>query len=234
MWIDRGHFWEHNAKQGTDAWKEARIGRINSSTSGAMADQSKFKTAEQSGKIIAGIEEENFTMEALERMEFGVVQEPTARMWYEKTHKCKVLERGLCVPKNNFIIGASVDGDVLNTEGIVEIKCPKEMYFPIVKYMENQNFGWKPEPGYHSHIWDTHYAQMQHGMHVLKKKWCDYIVYSPPTGQVFTQRFYYDPKYWKSHYAKIKENYDLYIKPYLPSNYPLKNDLKILKIEKKK
>ena len=225
MWKDRGHYYEHCEKQGTEKWKDARVGRINSSNSGAMADKSRFKSAEETGKIIAGVVEDNFTPEAIERMNKGTLYEPTARKWYEKNNKCKALERGLCVLKSDITIGASVDGDVLNSDGIIEIKCPQKMYRPILTYLENVEHGWKPEKGYHDHIWETHYCQMQHGMFVLNKKWCDYIVYCVESSQVFTQRVDFNPEYWKEHHSVIKNNYNKYVYPYLKNGYPNKIDI---------
>ena len=222
MWVDRGLFWEHTAPQGTDGWKEARKGRINSSNSGAMAEKSRFKSAEETGKIIAGVEEDSFSPEAIERMAHGTREEPTVRNWYEKEYKCQVLERGLCVSKDNYRIGASVDGEVIGSDVILEIKCPVKMYGPLVTYMENVDHGWKPPVGYHDHIWENHFLQVQHGMHILQKKYCDYVVYCSSSSRVFTQRIAFDPEYWQDHYSLLKTNYDKYIYPYVKDTvYPL-------------
>jgi len=79
--------------------------------------------------------------------------------------------------------------------------------------------GWKPPKNYTDHIWDAHYTQCQHGMAVLGKKWCDYIVYC--NYQIFKQRIVFDPKYWENHYSTIKKNYEIYIRPYLKNGYPI-------------
>ena len=220
-WKDCGNFWEHVAEQGTDEWKNARIGRVNGSNSGSMGNKSRFKTAEETGKIIAGVATETFSPEALERMNKGTKNEPVVRNWYEKEYNCKVLERGLCVLKTDITIGASVDGDVLNTDKIIEIKCPVKMYRPLLTYMENTEHGWKPEKDYVGHIWETHYCQMQQGMFVLNKKYCDYIVYSDSDSQIFTQRISFNPVFWKEHYKLIKENYNKYVLPHLKPGYPI-------------
>jgi len=217
-WREYDNFWEHTAEQGTEAWKNARIGRVNGSNSGAITGKSRFKSPEETGKIIAGVETEIFSEEALERMNHGTKMEPLVRNWYEKEYNCSVLERGLCVLKSDVTIGASVDGDILNTDGIIEIKCPVKMYQPLLTYMENVEHGWKPEKEYVGHIWETHYCQMQQGMFVLNKKYCDYIVYCEP--QVFTQRINFNPEFWKEHYSVIKKNYNKYVLPYLKSGYP--------------
>ena len=221
MWTDHGAFFEHNAPQGTKAWKEARIGVCTGSVSGALAGNSRFKNPEETGKIIANVEEEKFTEEALERMNYGHKYEPEARKWYENAYKCKVLERNLCRSKEDFRIGASVDGDIINKNGIIEIKCPQKMYRPLISYMDMKASGWIPPSNYYDHIWPTHLDQCFHGMYVLKRDFCDYIVYCPEEGKIFTQRINFDLDYWNNHYAKLSTNYDLYVKPYLLPGYPI-------------
>jgi len=217
-WKEHANYWEHSAPQGSEEWKNIRIGRVNTSDSGALVGESNFKTPEQTGKIIAGLE----TVPDNAAMQHGHKYEPYARKWYEKQYNCKVKELGLCVCKWDITIGASVDGIVIDTDGIIEVKSPQKMYKPLQNYIDHVNRGWKPEAGYKDHIWKTHYSQMQHAMFVLNKKWCDYIVYCTSTGQIFTQRIKFDMEFWKQHYLKIKENYNLYVKPHiLNTEYPI-------------
>lgn len=221
MWVDRGTFWEHRASQGSEEWKKARMGRINSSNTGAMAGKSSFKNPEETGRFIAGVEVEEFSTKSLEAMNHGHQFEPICREWYEKTYKCKVLERGLCIPKNCDFIGASVDGEIIGTEGIIEIKCPKKMYRPILNYMNMKEQGWTPPINYYNHIWSTHLCQMMQAMFVLNKQYCDYIVYSTEDSKVFVQRVHFDPIFWNNHFEIIQTNYSSYIIPYL-TNSPLR------------
>lgn len=218
-WIDRGSYFESTAKQNTPEWLEARFGRVNGSDTGALAGKSIFKTPEEKGKIIAGIETESFKPENLEAIDHGHRFEPVCRRWYEKTYRCKILERGSCVSKQDPLIASSVDGEIISQDGLIEIKCPKKMYAPIIKYMEMKKQGWNPGPHFYDHIWETHLAQMMQAMFVLKKSFCDYIVYSTDDSQVFVQRVHFDPVYWSKHYATVKRNYTLYVQPYLPKNY---------------
>ena len=213
MWKDRGVYYEHTAPQGTDEWIKARIGRCNGSDSGGLAGESNFDTPEQVGKYIAGVEKKDLS--GNQAVQHGHKTEPISRAWYEKTYNCKVIERGYCIPKDSGIIGASVDGDIVDSEGIIEIKCPVSMYRPILKYMEMKENGWIPPERYLDHIWKTHYCQMQQGMFVLKKKYCDYIVYSTEDKKAFVQRVWFDPEFWEQHYAKLEKNYELYVRPYL-------------------
>jgi putative phage-type endonuclease len=217
-WKDCGDYWEYLAPQGSEKWKNARMGRVNSSDSGAIVGESSFKTPEQTGKIIAGLDK----VEDNAAMQHGHKYEIDARKWYSQKYNVQVLERGLCVCKYDITIGASVDGEVLNSDKIIEIKCPLKMYKPIQNYIDNLNRGWKPEKNYVGHIFKLHYCQMQQAMFVLNKKYCDYIVYCTSTLQIFNQRINFDPEFWRSHYLKIKENYNLHVVPYiLRTDYPI-------------
>lgn len=222
MWVDQGEFWECTASQKSEEWLRARIGRVNGSNTGALAGKNeRFKTAEETGKLIAGVIQEQFEQKNIDAMLHGNNFENTARVWYEKNYNCKILERGLAVCKSDYRIGASIDGEVIGQDLLIEIKCPLKLWRPIVQYMEAKSHGWKPPPNYHDHIWETHYCQMQQSMFVLKKSFCMYIVYSTSDAKVFTQRVAFDPVYWNNHYSLIKKNYDLYVKPHLNGTYPI-------------
>ena len=223
QWLDRGSYWEHVAEQGTDQWLQARIGRITGSVAGALIGRSNFKSAMETGLIIAGAKVEKFSEKSITVMQHGTDTEPIARDWYMATNKCKVVERGLCVPKWDMEIGTSVDGDIIGTDGIIEIKCPMKMYSPVKQYMNQVASGWQPPQNFYNHIWSTHFIQMQHSMYVLGKKWCDYIVYCSPENTVFTQRIPFNPDYWNNTlYPMLKKNYNLYVKTNIVNNnYPL-------------
>ena len=154
-------------------------------------------------------------------MNSGTINEPTARVWYSRYSGYNIVERGLIVPKSDYTMGASVDGDIVGTDGIIEIKCPVAMYYPLKQYMDQKKAGWIPRSDYVKHIWPTHLAQMYHAMWVMGKKWCIYIVYSTMDQAVFTQKIDFDPVYWDNHYKIITENYAKYVKPYLNGEYPI-------------
>jgi predicted phage-related endonuclease len=221
-WVDHGKYWELTAPQGTDLWKEGRERRVTTSVSGALAGRSKFKTPEEQGLIIAGLKEEIFTEEQLELMGHGTKLEPEARKWCIQYLNKNIVEKGLIVPKFDPFLGASIDGDIEGTDGIIEIKCPKWMYGPLSQYMDQKTIGkWTPPPGYYKHIWPTHYDQIQHALAVTGKNWCMYIVYSTSDKKIFTQKIPFDPKYWESHYKILRENYKKYVAPHLNGTLPL-------------
>jgi hypothetical protein len=222
VWIDRGRYWEHTGKQGTQPWKDARKGRVTSSNGPALGGKSNFKTPEEIGEIIAGVREEVFSEKSIEYMTHGTITEPKSRKWFEDTYKCKVLERGLCVLKSDTRFGASVDGDIIDSDGCIEIKCPQKMYNTLLNYMENISHGWIPPNGFVSHIFPTHLYQCLQACYVLGKKYCIYIVYSVSTEQVFTQKIVFTEELWREHYNEMKKNYQIYVVPHLKdSQYPL-------------
>jgi hypothetical protein len=108
------------------------------------------------------------------RMEEGIRKEPTARFHYCKEMKKKVIVKGIAIDTENKWLGHSGDGYVLdgdnetddiksvydkNAIGIIEIKCPQRAYTEISR---------------------EYIIQMQTGMIVHKKDWCDFVVYTTP------------------------------------------------------
>ncbi len=219
-WLDRGDYWEHNASQGTKEWLNSRIGRVTTTKSNDLVYNSQFSNPEKTGKIIAGVLIEVFKPKNIEAMKYGTEHEEEARKYYIHKTNNKVKERNLIIPKNSneMWLGASIDGDVIDTKGIIEIKCPKIMYKPITNYLERKEKG-ITQRGYR-HIYDKHIHQMMQGMYIRKKEWCDYIVYTKE--KVFIQRIFFNEIYWnKVFYPKLKINYIKYVQPYLKNNYPI-------------
>lgn len=223
-WKDCGRFWTNTAPQGSIDWLAARKGlipmreivgkdyktkstttdgilicsRVTGSNFGSAVGVSKFTTPEELALYVSGLQEQKFTEESLKNMAHGTAYEPIAREWYQSTTGSEVEEVGLVVPKWNLHLGSSVDGIVKGEKGILEIKCPKKMYGPLSNHIYHLDKGWTPpNKYYHEHIWDTHYAQMQGGMAILDKEWCDYIVYSTSDCRVYTERILFNKNYWE-------------------------------------
>ncbi len=215
-WLYKEKYRVSLAKQGSKEWLDDRKGqipvhffsgidllktdtvnaRVTGSKYGAAAGQSPFTTPEDLAMEIAGLKKSVFSEEAKKRMDHGTNEEPNARRWYEKKYGVVVEEIGLVVPTWDFHLGASVDGVVKDQDGIIEIKCPAKMYQPLRNHMTLRATGWKPKMYYHAHIWPSHYDQMQGGMAILDKKWCDYIVYSTSEKQVYCERVLFNQNYW--------------------------------------
>ena len=107
-----------------------------------------------------------------------------------------------------------------NEIGLIEIKCPQKFYKPLKEYLADE----KPYTENYDHIWRTHYAQMQMGMAIFNKEWCDYIVYCLPENYVFLERVPRNRKYWESLYSEVKIFITEILDPVLKSQgskYPL-------------
>jgi len=234
-WISRGSCLINLAKQGTPPWEHARKGnipvhyltniflslcspsistnktvntRVTGSNYGAAAGRSRFSTPRELALEISGVRKKIFSEESKKNMAHGTKHEPNARRWYEEHFGVEVEEIGLAVPKWNFHLGASVDGIVKGQKGIIEIKCPKKMYKPLQDHIKLRESGWKPKTKYYrSHIWPTHYDQMQGGMAVLNMDWCDYIVYSTSDKEVYYERVHFNAKYWTECLYPSLENF---------------------------
>lgn len=220
-WIKHKTYWELLAPQKDPIWLEGRKGRITSTAAAGMVGESPFKTIEQQANIISGVTKEEFSEKTLKIMNHGTENEAPTREWAEKHFNVKIVERGLVVPVWNLDLGGSVDGDIVGTDGIIEIKCPVKMYGPILEYMEKVKKGWKPPANYYKHIYSSHYFQCQHNLRIMSKKFCIYIVNSVSEGIIFTQIIKYDEDHWNKYYPIIKENYNKYVKPNLTDKYPI-------------
>lgn len=220
-WEDKGEYYLNKAEQGTDEWKSFRKFRITASNFGAAVGLSKFSTPTEIAEDTCNIKPKVFDENSIKNMSHGTLMEPLARDWYCNKKGVEVVEVGLAVPKWNHYIGASLDGDVIGTDGIIEIKSPKKMYFPLKKHMnksaEERKLLFQTNPYYHDHIWDTHYSQMQGAMMVTGKKWCDYIVYASEDNLVFCERVRLNEKYWNNFlYPKLQEFIKNEMIPILP------------------
>lgn len=122
----------------------------------------------------------NLPQNGSKAIEWGIEQEPIARKKYEGQKFCEVKEVGLIKPTELDNYGVSVDGLVYNN-GIIEIKCPFNNSNHI-KHLVGS-------------IDDKYKTQMQFGLYVTGRKWCDFISYNPnftPETQLYIKRFYPD------------------------------------------
>lgn len=149
----------HNFEQGSDDWHKIRLGKFTGTNAYPVANQGKgLETLcdEKASEILTGKVNDYFKNEAMER---GNELEYNSLLTYEFMTGNTVKQVGF-VERNKYI-GYSPDG-LVNDDGLIEIKnMTNKIYF---RYALNRKI--KPE----------HYSQMQYGMMVCKKKWCDYVV----------------------------------------------------------
>lgn len=120
---------EYNCDQRSEAWYDARLGRITGTRFKDLMADEKTKTYQDlitdlACEMITGRAEETYTNSIMEK---GIETEPEARKEYENITGLKVKEVGFIIPDENTIyhnwIGISPDG-LTPDNGMIEIKCP--------------------------------------------------------------------------------------------------------------
>jgi hypothetical protein len=219
MWKDYSTYKLSLHPQGTEEWKSLRVGRITMSNISSCTARSMYKTdPEEISDLICNVTK----IENNSAMEHGVKMEPIIRDWYSETVNKPIKEVGLAVWKKDPRFGGSLDGEImlnpdseLSEEGI-EIKAPRKMYWKLVEYIEAKKKGFTFYPGYHEHVFNSHYDQMTGNAIITNKKAMHYIVVCSDTQQAFVQRFPVDIDHWeKELYPKACLFYDCHIQPKL-------------------
>jgi putative phage-type endonuclease len=191
-WIEKENFWILNVRQRSKEWYRARYGRCTSSLFSACIGEDCYLTPDLALKQI----KQEVIIQPTFAMQRGIRLEPIARSIYEKNFRVKVEEIGLAIPKWNLNLAASTDGLVGN-EGIIEIKCPVRYYKSLELLRNNKNFRELINP--------AHYLQMQGGMAILERQWCDYIIYYEELKKIFIYRIPFDREYWNEKYKFLKQ-----------------------------
>lgn len=117
----------------------------------------------------------------------GNTYEPIAREEYEMARMEIVEQVGIIYRDNDKKLGFSPDG-LVNDDGMIEIKCPK-----------SQNHAKTILEGY---IKKEYIEQIQFGLFVTNRKWCDFVSYDPYSKikKIHVIRIYPD----KEHQQKLK------------------------------
>lgn len=188
-----------NFEQGSELWLAVRAGRCTASRFGDA--RAKLMKASKNGKAgdPAGSALDYAWSIALERiagkpvdesfatwqMKRGTELEPHARLAYECETGNLASESGICVSDCERFAYSS-DG-LVDDDGMIEIKCPAA-------------------PAKIGAIWSSpesaaaeYIDQIQGGLWITGRKWCDFIMYCPwlePVGKdLFVQRIHRDEAY---------------------------------------
>lgn len=166
--------------QGSPEWLEARTGVITASRFKDAVDALKNGTPSAKSvsyaaqvaieRISRTPSDEGFTTWQMRR---GTELEPTARMEYEVITGNLASESGLALTEDG-VFGYSTDGFV-GDDGLIEIKCPASPEKIVA-------------------IWATgdlaeYIHQIQGGLWITGRKWCDFIMYCPQLEPVRKQLF---------------------------------------------
>lgn len=173
------------ADQGTDEWKQARVGVPSGSkfsdimAKGGGATRATYLTALALERI-TGVREEFKTTFAMDQ---GTEREPFARLAYEANTGHLVTEIGFCM-HDTLQVGVSPDG-LVGDVGMTEYKCP--MPKTHLEYL-------RLEPGKcpSAYRW-----QVQGQLWVAEREWCDFVSYNqdfPENAQLIIRRVMRDEK----------------------------------------
>jgi hypothetical protein len=176
-----------NLEQGSDQWLAARCGLLTATTIGRLITPSTLKTAdnETSRQLTLTLAAERITghveyVHPTFDMQRGTEDEPYARDVYAETY-APVQEIGfVTLERDGYKIGYSPDG-YAGEFGLIEIKSRKPE-----KHIAHVLAG-KP-PLYNM-------AQMQAGMFITGRLWCDYISFSAGL-PLWTHRVYPDARWF--------------------------------------
>lgn len=157
-----------NVEQRTPEWFAARLGRatgsrakdiIASIRTGEAAARRDYRFDLVTERLTGHRDEDGFVSKDMQR---GTDLEPEAFAAYEALTGTLVRRTGFVV-SDECMAGCSLDGDVDDMTGIVEIKCPKSAthfgYFKIGEVPAN------------------HLAQIIHNLWVSGAQWCDFVSY---------------------------------------------------------
>jgi putative phage-type endonuclease len=168
-------------EQRTQAWHEARLGRVTASRVADVAAKTKTGYSASRANYMAELICERLTgMQGASysnaAMAWGTETEPMARAAYEGAVGSLVIETGFVPHANIEMSGASPDG-LVGDDGLVEIKCP--MTATHIETLLGQSVPAK------------YVTQMQWQMACTGRKWCDFVSFDPrmpENMQIFVKR----------------------------------------------
>ena len=154
--------------QRSPEWHQERLGLPTAScfekivtVKGEPSKQREKYLYELAGEILSGRPTDRYVTH---KMQMAVEREPDARTLYELVHDVEVQEVGLCYRDRYKKYGCSPDG-LIDEDGLLEIKDAE----PHIQVMRLDK-GWSKA---------DHWQQIQGGLFVSKRKWCDLMSYCP-------------------------------------------------------
>ena len=163
-------------------WFAARAGRLTGSRAadilariktGEAAARRDYRLQLVAERLTGAPQEDGFVNAAMQR---GIDCEPLAFAAYEAATGEMVRRTGF-ICADDLMVGCSLDGDISDFEGIVELKCPKTSTH--LAYFKQ---GGMPA---------AYLPQVTHNMWVTAAKWCDFVSWDdrpPPALRLFKVR----------------------------------------------
>ena len=163
--------------QGTAEWLAARAGKITASCFADAISRCQKKSGARNVGDPTAVAERYAADLAIERvsgqphgeppkawiLERGHEMEAAARMHYEARTGSFVTEAGICLTDDG-IFGYSTDG-LVDDDGLIEIKAPIDSTKILAMWQTGDT--------------SEYDHQMQGGMWITGRKWCDFIMYVP-------------------------------------------------------
>lgn len=187
-----------DVEQGTEEWFAARCGLVTASVVGKLLtaslkvagnDTSLDLTRHLAAERITGHVEETYSSRDMLR---GTLDEPYARAAYSEQH-AEAKEVGFMVRDfGSFRIGYSPDG-IVGEDGLIEIKSRNQKNH-VKNVLAND-------------VPSENIAQIQCGLLVSGRKWCDYVDYSGGMA-LWPVRVYPDPE-WQAAIMAAVVNFEL-------------------------
>lgn len=159
-----------DAPQRSEAWFAARLGRLTGSRASDMLATIKSGEAAARRDLRTQLVVERLTGQPQDdpyvnaAMQWGMDHEADAFAAYE-AQSGHVVRRTGFLTHVDLMVGCSLDGDVEDFAGIVEIKCPKSA----------THYGYLKARGVPTH----HLPQIQHNLWVTGAQWCDFVSFDP-------------------------------------------------------
>jgi hypothetical protein len=159
-------FTVHNDPQRSPAWFACRLGRLTGSRasdmlatikSGEAAARRDLRSQLVTERLTQQVQEDTFVNAAMQR---GIELEPAAFAAYE-AHTGHLARRTGFLAADGLMVGCSLDGDVDDFAGIVELKCPKS-----ATHLRYLKAGGKAPA--------EHLGQITHNLWVSGAAWCDF------------------------------------------------------------
>jgi putative phage-type endonuclease len=158
-----------DVEQGTDAWRQERLGKVTASRLADVLAKTKTGYGASRANYMAELIAERLTGQPAERfqneaMRWGTEKEPEARAAYEFYRNMSVTTCGFVEHPRIAMSGASPDG-LVGDDGLVEIKAPL-----TATHIETLLSGAIPA---------KYVAQMQWQMDCTGRSFCDFVSFDP-------------------------------------------------------
>jgi hypothetical protein len=199
QWEDRRTCYMSLNEQCGPVWKALRECRIPASRSSAAAERSSFesdKVMESLAMEFCGLSKKSFDVGSIILTHQGVTGEPIVKSWIASELKVKIFDVGVAIWKADPRFCASLDGDI-DDDTFCEVKIPgKGIYRKLIEHMEAVKKGFTPPPGYHQHMYNSHYDQITQSGIITGKKRCIYAVANLEKKEYYTESISINQHHW--------------------------------------